>query len=217
MNTEENKKPDLQCCTTQCDAPLDANYWENRWENQETAWDVGYASPAITDYMDKIEDKNVSILIPGCGNAYEAEYLLKNGFQNITLIDIAPKAVEILQNKFRNDPQINVILGDFFEHQGHYDFMLEQTFFCAIPPSMRENYAKKSAELLQANGKIVGVMFNTIFEHQGPPFGGKTEDYRKIFEPFFNIKKMEECYNSIPPRKGSEAFVELELEVKSKK
>ena len=161
--------------------------------------------------MDKIEDKNVSILIPGCGNAYEAEYLLKNGFQNITLIDIAPKAVEILQNKFRNDPQINVILGDFFEHQGHYDFMLEQTFFCAIPPSMRENYAKKSAELLQANGKIVGVMFNTIFEHQGPPFGGKTEDYRKIFEPFFNIKKMEECYNSIPPRKGSEAFVELEV------
>ncbi len=125
MNTEENKNQDLKCCVTQCDLPLDEKYWDTRWENQETAWDVGYASPAITDYIDEIKDKNISILIPGCGNAYEAEYLLKNGFQNIALIDIAPKAVEILQSKFRNDPQIKVILGDFFEHKGEYDLMLE--------------------------------------------------------------------------------------------
>lgn len=211
MNTEENKNQDLKCCITQCDLPLDEKYWDKRWENQETAWDVGYASPAITDYMDKIEDKNISILIPGCGNAYEAEYLLKNGFQNTTLIDIAPKAVEILQNKFRNDPQIKVILGDFFEHQGEYDLMLEQTFFCAIPPSMRQDYAKKSAELLQPNGKVVGVMFDAVFEHQGPPFGGCPCEYKPIFEPYFKITKMEECHNSIPPRKGSEIFVELEV------
>lgn len=209
MNTEQNKKTDLQCCATQCDLPLDEKYWDNRWENQETAWDVGYASPAITDYMDKIEDKNISILIPGCGNAYEAEYLLKKGFQNITLIDIAPKAVEILKNKFRNDPQIQVILGDFFEHKGAYDLMLEQTFFCAIPPSMRQDYAKKSAELLQPKGKIVGVMFDAVFEHPDPPFGGCPCEYKPIFEPFFEIKKMEECYNSIPPRKGSEVFIEM--------
>ncbi|WP_374328961.1 methyltransferase domain-containing protein [Soonwooa sp.] len=211
MNTEENKNQDLKCCVTQCDLPLDKKYWDTRWENQETAWDVGYASTAITDYMDKIKDKNISILIPGCGNAYEAEYLLKNGFQNITLIDIAPKAVEILQSKFRNDPQIKVVLGDFFEHQGEYDLMLEQTFFCAIPPSMRQDYAKKSAELLQPNGKIVGVMFDAVFEHQGPPFGGCPCEYKLIFEAYFKIKKMEECYNSIPPRKGSEVFVELEV------
>lgn len=209
MNTEQNKKTDLQCCATQCDLLLDEKYWDNRWENQETAWDVGYASPAITDYMDRIEDKNISILIPGCGNAYEAEYLLKKGFQNITLIDIAPKAVEILKNKFRNDPQIQVILGDFFQHKGAYDLMLEQTFFCAIPPSMRQDYARKSAELLQPKGKIVGVMFDAVFEHPGPPFGGCQCEYKPIFEPFFEIKKMEECYNSIPPRKGSEVFVEM--------
>lgn len=211
MNTEENKNQDLKCCANKCDTPLDKKYWNTLWENQDTAWDVGYTAPAITDYLDAIEDKNISILIPGCGNAYEAEYLLKKGFQNIRLIDIAPKVVEILKNKFRNDPQIKVVLGDFFEQQGQYDLMLEQTFFCAIPPSMRKSYAKKSAELLNTKGKIVGVMFNTIFEKQGPPFGGKISEYLDIFEPYFNIKKMEDCYNSIPPRKGIEAFVELEV------
>ena len=44
-------------------------------------------------------DKTASILIPGCGNAYEAEYLLANGFKNITIIDIAPSLVaQLLQN-----------------------------------------------------------------------------------------------------------------------
>jgi SAM-dependent methyltransferase len=202
MITEENQKTNLD---------LDQSYWNSRWNNNETGWDVGYASPAITNYLEKIEDKNIAILIPGCGNAYEAEYLLKNGFENITLIDIAPKAVQILKDKFRNDPQIKVVLGDFFEHEGQYDLMLEQTFFCALPRDLRPNYAKKASEILKPNAKIVGVMFNTNFEHQGPPFGGSVEEYKTYFEPYFKIKTMEDCYNSILPRQGSEVFIQLEV------
>ena len=65
---------------------FDKTYWENRWQNNEIGWDIGHPSPAITDYLDQYENKNASILIPGCGNAYEAEYLIKKGFSNITLI-----------------------------------------------------------------------------------------------------------------------------------
>lgn len=193
---------------------IEKNYWQERWENQQTGWDIGYPSPAITDYLKTVEDKNCSILIPGCGNAYEAEYLLRNGFQDITLIDIAPKAVELLKNKFRNDPQIKVILGNFFEHEGRYDYLLEQTFFCAILPSFREDYVKKASELLSLNGRVVGVLFNKTFENPGPPFGGTTTEYQKLFEPYFHIQKMEECYNSIAPRQGSEVFINLKVKEK---
>jgi hypothetical protein len=48
----------------------------------------------------QVENKNVKILIPGCGNAHEAELLLEEGFKNITLLDIAPKACEIISKKF---------------------------------------------------------------------------------------------------------------------
>lgn len=68
---------------------LDKTYWEQRYQNGETGWDIGYASPQIIDYFNSINTKEASILIPGCGNAHEAKELLKLGFTNISLIDIA--------------------------------------------------------------------------------------------------------------------------------
>jgi hypothetical protein len=41
-------------------------------------------------------NKDIAILIPGCGNTYEAAYLLEQGFTNVTVIDIAPTLVKIL-------------------------------------------------------------------------------------------------------------------------
>ena len=64
-------------------------------------------------------------------------------------------------------------------------------------------------ELLNENGRIIGLVFNRSFEKNGPPFGGNMQEYQSIFEKYFEIKKMEECYNSIQPRKGSEVFINL--------
>lgn len=187
----------------------DKDYWENRWQNADTSWDIGFASPAIVKYMETFSNKDATILIAGCGNAYEAEFLLNKGFTNITLIDIAPNAVKILTKKFNQNKEINVLCGDFFSHQGKYDLMIEQTFFCAINPNLRPEYVSKSHELLSENGKIMGLMFNTHFIHDGPPFGGSVNEYEALFQDFFTIEKMEICYNSIPPRQGREVFVEL--------
>lgn len=188
---------------------LDQSFWDTRWENNQTGWDIGMASPAITAYMAQYADKNTAILIPGCGNAHEAEWLLQNGYTNITLIDIAPKAVAMLKEKYDKNPKIKVILGDFFEHQGQYDLMIEQTFFCAIDPRLRQKYINQSASLIRENGQIIGVLFNTEFENDGPPFGGNSAEYQQLFETNFMIKKMEDCYNSIKPRANTEVFINL--------
>lgn len=186
---------------------LDANYWNERWENEKTPWDMGSASPALMSYMSKVSDKDLSILIAGCGNAHEAEALLDMGFTNITLVDIASKLVEKLQVQFQNKIGIKVILADFFELENSYDIILEQTFFCALNPEMRLKYAETAHKLLKDDGRLVGVLFNKNFETAGPPFGGSAEEYKTYFEPNFQIEKMENCYNSIPPRQGSELFI----------
>ena len=192
-----------------CEEALTQFFREAKWQSQSTGWDIGQPSPAIVEYMLEYSKKDAPILIPGCGNAYEAEFLVENGFTNITLIDIAPKAIELLTEKFINTSEVTIICGDFFQHQGNYDLMIEQTFFCAIPPNKREEYAEKTASLLNESGKIIGVLFNTTFEKEGPPFGGCISDYMVIFEPYFTIKTMEACYNSIAPRAHSEVFIHL--------
>ena len=189
---------------------LDDNYWSNRYINKTAAWDTGGITTPIKNYIDQLTDKSISLLIPGCGNSYEAAYLLQNGFSNITLIDISTVLCQKLSIHFAEYLQsgLKVICGDFFEHHALYDLIIEQTFFCALDPSCRNRYAIKMHQLLKPNGKLVGVLFNKQFE-SGPPFGGSENEYRELFQPYFKIEIMEECYNSIPPRKAIELFIRL--------
>ena len=188
---------------------LDENYWNQRYLEQKTGWDIGSASAPLAKYIEQIQDKNIEILIPGCGNAYEAIFLAEKGFQHITVLDIAPKLVKDLQEKCKDYPQIKVLHQDFFLHQASYDLILEQTFFCAIEPSLRAQYAQKMWALLKESGKLVGVLFNKDFD-TSPPFGGNQEEYKSYFEDYFTFKVFEDCYNSIAPRAGNELFMILQ-------
>ena len=183
-------------------------YWSQRYEGHNSPWDIGYAAPALLDYCRKLLP-DTRILIPGCGNAYEAEWLLVNGFTSIHLLDVSASVTAALTQRFSGEQAVRVFHEDFFQHQGLYDVILEQTFFCALPPALRQNYVAKTADLLQKGGKLVGVLFNRPFEG-GPPFGGSADEYKALFSKRFIIKKMEPCYNSIAPRRGTELFVEFE-------
>lgn len=200
---------ELKCCVVVCDTPLNQDYWDKQYQSHSTGWDLGEVSAPIKSYIDTLKDKNLLILIPGCGNTYEAEYLLEQGFTNITVIDIAPTLVTNLKTKFKDNPNIKIVLGDFFEHQGKYDLIIEQTFFCALPPTMRQKYIWKMHQLLANKGKIAGLLFNRTFEN-GPPFGGSLEEYESLFNASFDFLKMEVCQNSAMPRAGSELFIELQ-------
>lgn len=199
---------ELNCCVDMNGPTLDAHYWNSQYISNTTGWDLGMPSPALVAFIDTLEKKDIRILIPGCGNAYEAEYLLEAGFSNITLIDISAELVKKLQERFAGNANITVILGDFFELKGQFDVILEQTFFCALQPFMREHYVQKMRELLDENGILAGLMFNRNFEKPGPPFGGSANDYQKLFEANgLEMVEIENCLNSVAPRANSEVFV----------
>ncbi|MFT3981449.1 MAG: methyltransferase [Ferruginibacter sp.] len=189
---------------------LDAHYWDNRYETQTTGWDLGIISTPLREYFEQLTNKDQAILIPGCGNAYEAEYLLKNGFTNITVVDFSAHAVAAIKERLKeyDDRQLHVIHANFFSLQQQFDLIIEQTFFCALDPALRKDYAIKMSELLNKDGKLAGIMFNREFEG-GPPFGGTSEEYQALFAPLFEIKTMSPCNNSVAPREGTEVFIIL--------
>ena len=182
---------------------LSKNYWDSRYQNQEIGWDIGAVSTPLKAYFDQLTDSNLRVLIPGGGNSYEAVYLLEKGFKNVTVVDFSETVTDSLRQKH---PLLNVFCEDFFQHQGNYDLIVEQTFFCALDPSLRTQYAPKMQQLLSENGKLVGLFFDRIFAG-GPPFGGSEAEYRMLLAPYFNIKTFEKATNSIPPRAGSELFL----------
>lgn len=194
-------------------------YWNELYATHQTNWDIGYVSTPLKEYFDQLTRKDLAILIPGCGNSYEADYLLQQGFTNITVVDISPLLTQKLAEKFKETGLVNgsgltdgpprpltIITSDFFALEGQYDLIIEQTFFCALSPDKRPDYVQQTYRLLKPGGTLAGVLFNRTFAG-GPPFGGSTEEYKLLFEKRFTLKVLAPCYNSIKPRMGAEVFL----------
>lgn len=187
---------------------LNQEFWDQRYVSGQTGWDLGEACPAFVHYFSQDRNRAHAILIPGAGNAHEADMLLKLGYTNLTIVDIAPTVVNSLQEKYAGRSEIQIICSDFLVQEGSYDLILEQTFFCALDPSLRNAYVEKMAELLTPGGLLVGVLFDRDFEG-GPPFGGHADEYRALFTPYFELLDFSTCTRSAAPRAGSELFIRM--------
>lgn len=188
---------------------LDDKFWNERWLTNETQWDIGYPSPAIVEFVNSIPDKSMRILIPGCGNAYEAEYLHNKGFTNVFVVDYAAEALRRFAKRVPAFPKQHLIESDFFALQNvKFDLVIEQTFFCAIDPSLREKYADKMKEIISNNRVLAGLLFTETPNDGGPPFNGSVEEYEQLFGSRFTLRKLERCTHSIKPREGREVWFE---------
>lgn len=188
---------------------LDEKFWSSRYQNGYIGWDIGSPSPPLNQYLCQIHNKEIHVLIPGAGNAHELTSAWQMGFTNIHLLDISAFPINNFLEKNPSFPKNQVHHQDFFQHEGKYDLILEQTFFCALDPLLRLKYAEKMNQLLKPDGRLVGVLFDRDFGFEGPPFGGSREEYQTYFKPYFQFDRFEPCYNSIPERSGSELFINL--------
>jgi methyl halide transferase len=192
------------------DTDQETAYWAGRYADGQTGWDLGAPAPALRAYFDQLPDRDLRILIPGAGNAYEAEYLHQQGFTDVTVLDLAAQPLQDFARRVPDFPQERLVQGNFFDHEGVYDLVVEQTFFCSFPPlaAHRHDYARTMARLIKPGGKLMGLWFDIPLtgDLEKRPFGGTREEYIGYFEPFFTLKYLDRCYNSIPPRAGNELF-----------
>src|SRR4051812_23421198 len=103
---------------------INQNFWENRYSGKDTGWDIGYISTPLKEYIDQLKDKSIKILIPGCGNSYEAEYLLKNGFKNVFVADYALQPLQNLKKRIPEFPAEQLLHTDFFSINEKFDLII---------------------------------------------------------------------------------------------
>lgn len=188
---------------------LSEDFWDNRYKNQDIGWDLGEISPPLKAYFDQLTNKDLKILIPGGGNSYEAEYLHLLGFKNVFVVDLSKTALNNIKRRVPSFPSSHLIQQNFFDLEMSFDLVIEQTFFCALNPTLRPAYTIKMSELLYKNGKIVGLLFDAPLNIDKPPFGGDKAEYVSHFKPDFKIMTMEPSLNSHPKRNGTELFFKV--------
>ena len=91
------------------------DYWNSRYKNETgPPFDWLFDFHDLSDILNRIvSDKNVPILIPGCGNAQFSEKLyFEGGFSQLVNIDISHVAVDQMKEKFPNTPGLDFYVMD---------------------------------------------------------------------------------------------------------
>jgi len=176
-------------------------HWEALWADgleKGSRFDVaGVSLPLAAELSRRKRETQtitpgLSALIPGSGRAYDAIALAEYGFGSVTALDLSPTACvaareEIAAYNAVDDSScnsINVVCGDFFDHEGHYDFIWDNTFLCALDPSVRERWAVKMKALLKPEtGELITNVFPIGDREGGPPFALSVPLVKSLLEP----------------------------------
>ena len=195
----------------------DLLFWDNRYKTNEFSWDLGKPTPYFVDWSTSIKNKSSkNILIPGCGLGHDAIFLSKCGF-NVYACDFSDTALKVLSMKNKeSNTNVKLISMDFFNLSGNYskffDFILEYTFYCAINPNKRSLYIKSCNNLLNKDGRLIGIMLpvgNDIVS-SNPPFKVTLNELKINFSVFFKLLKLVPNSLSVEKRKGIEYIVQYQ-------
>lgn len=154
--------------------------WNARYENSDTPWDRGEASPALAPWISKTAVGRV--IVPGCGAGHEVVELASAGFE-VTAIDLAPAALEKLAKKLAEKNlaadlvEANVLT---WRPLTPVDYVFEQTCFCALDPEHWRNYVAQLQSWIRADG-VLKASFMQTGKEGGPPYHCPVEAMRDYF------------------------------------
>jgi len=203
----------------------DQNYWEQRYQQGRTRWDLGQAAPPFVSWLKSaalppppeplpremsspiLSSRGGRAAILGCGRGYDAMLFATHGF-DVVGFDFAPSAIaEAKATAKDTGSSAQFLQRDIFnlavEFPSAFDYVVEHTCFCAIAQEKRPAYVQQVRSLLKPQGELIGLFF-THTRPGGPPFGVTPAAIREYFTTNFEILSLVPVTNSVPERQGEE-------------
>jgi len=186
-------------------------FWEDIYLLDDAGWDLGGPTPVFAQIGKEITPGKICII--GCGRGHDAIMFAKKGF-HVTAIDFAPSAIKAVNElALEANVEIDAIQIDLFsmlpKFNNTFDYVVEQTCFCAIPPKQRGDYAHVVHSILKSGGLLIGLWFplDKTMEEGGPPWATSIQEVKSLFNHGWEIEKEEWPDLSISPRKDREKLI----------
>ena len=182
--------------------------WEADYQRKSDGWDLGGPTPAFKRLASSRRFHPGRMIVPGAGRGHDAREFARHGFQ-VTAVDFSPYVIN--EMKRLADPQapVEVLQHDIFalppklDHS--FDYVLEYTFFCAIDPKRRAEYADLITRLLKPGGAYIDLAFPLDGRPGGPPFAVSEPELLNLYqERGFKLLEQETPVDSVSPRRGAE-------------
>ena len=145
------------------------NHWETIYENKSPD-DVSWTQKTPQTSLDFIHsfglDKSAKIIDIGGGDGKLVDYLLDEGFENITVLDISAKALEKVKKRLGNKAvKVNWIVSDIteFKPQTIYDVWHDRATFHFLTKTEQVDKYISTAQIAATGFLIIGT-----FSEDGP-------------------------------------------------
>lgn len=145
------------------------------------AFDASRASPALAALLQRgeLQVAGKRVFVPGCGRGYDVQLFASHGAEAVVGLELAPTAAaearQYLESQLAGEAAARAAVhqGDFFtwKHEQHAAFQagFDYTFFCALHPEMRGDWAAAWARHLAPGGTLVCLAFPIDPERKGVP------------------------------------------------
>ena len=188
---------------------MDANFWHQKWQRNETAFHENKANSFLVKYFKELAlPKGSRIFLPLCGKTLDIAWLLSQGYrvvgaelselaisQLFEQLAIEPEVSEVGSLKHYRANNLDVLVGDIFEVTdsllGEVDAIYDRAALVALPEAMRYQY---TAHLLALTHRAPQLLICFEYDQSvidGPPFSVSNEEVRKHYGEDYELSFME--------------------------
>ncbi|ACR30142.1 methyltransferase domain-containing protein [Burkholderia glumae] len=185
--------------------PGSAAFWDERFDRDFLPWDLACVPEAFIAFAGALAP--CPVLVPGCGSAYEAQWLARAGWP-VRAIDFSASAVDAARRQLGEHAGV-VEQADFFAYAPPWrpQWIYERAFLCALRPARWPDYAARMAALLPAGGVLAGCFVLGASTRRGPPFGIEREALEALLRPWFVLEEARPVADSLPVFEGRESWL----------
>lgn len=182
-------------------------FWLERWERSEIGFHQDEINPYLARFWSEMSHSGGGeVFVPLCGKSLDMVWLRKQG--NFVLgVELSAIAVKEFFHEQGMSPErvsgggfdnyladgFCLSCGDFFElhkeDMAQVSAVYDRASLVALPPEMRESYARHLVEILPRGTQILLVTFDyPQSEMKGPPFAVSVQEVEALYGNYADIR-----------------------------
>lgn len=186
---------------------MEKDFWLERWEREETGFHQNEINPYLRQHWPELRlARDSEVFVPLCGKSRDMLWLRRQGHSvlGVELSVIAAQAFfkendctphHVVGDKFERyeTDGMRILCGDFFDLSkgdlAQVGAVYDRASLVALPPEIRERYARHLASILPPGTQILLVTFDyPQAEMSGPPFAVAVNEVESLYREHAEIR-----------------------------
>lgn len=186
---------------------MDKDFWLERWVRKETGFHQSDINSYLQQYWQELlPARGSEVFVPLCGKSRDMLWLRQQGHTVLGVelsaiaartffeeIGLTPQHVTGEKFEYYEANGIRILCGDFFD-LGKDDLaqvgaVYDRASLVALPPDMRERYARHLVSILPPATQILLITFDyPQTEMSGPPFAVSVNEVESLYREYAEIR-----------------------------